>query len=147
MAAGFRPWFYCLKSRLCSLCLVKDRQAGGFGLVFMRGISVLQRAIIRIAYQHRQRAESNQADLFFYQFVVEYFFKATRAEDKPDPDRQHFTRKKVGRRRYQRTMTSLSRAVTRLEERGLVRRVKVKGCQWTGLSLTSKGLAMAENGI
>jgi len=114
----------------------------------MRGISVLQRAIIRIAYQHRQRARSNQADLFFYQFVVEYFWKSTRAEEgKPDPDRQHFQRKKVGRRRYQRRMNTLSRAVTRLEERGLVRRVKVKGCQWAGLNLTSKGLAMAENGI
>jgi len=114
----------------------------------MRGISVLQRAIIRIAYAHRQRAESNQADLFFYQFAAKYFWKSTRLEeDKPDPDRQHFKRKKVGRRRYQLKMTSLSRAVSRLEERGLVRRVKVKGCQWAGLNLTSKGLERAEEGV
>jgi len=115
----------------------------------MRGISVLQRAIIRIAYQHRQRVGgSNQADLFFYQFVVEYFWKSTRAEeDKPDPDRQHFKRKRVGRRRYQLKMHSLSRAVTRLEDRGLVWRVKRKGCQWAGLNLTAEGVEVAERGV
>jgi hypothetical protein len=61
----------------------------------------------------------------------------------PEPGSNHFDREEIGRSRYDTAHASLSRAVRRLEARGLATRYTGAGSRWSGLRLTDAGFEAA----
>jgi hypothetical protein len=139
-----------------------------------RGLSDLQRAVLLLAYRKRREREKQLAaleegshkwgvltrgggsvDLYFAEFLREHFgFEVHAIWWDPERDgfrRPHmgnnFSMQRTGERRYRTAQASLSRAVKRLEQRGLVRRWHISGF-WgpkgaAVLDLTDAGLEVA----
>jgi hypothetical protein len=121
-----------------------------------RGLSELQKAILRLAYRNRQEREEWSVDLFHAEVLHEHFgwpiarHRRWRPEvgERPLPMDRYFSMREIGEARYRKTQASLSRAVSRLERRGLVERFHAAG--WTGygcavLDLTDEGVRVAEH--
>jgi len=132
-----------------------------------RGLSELQKSILRLAYHNRlERLERiakktdpgsheplvltrgvGPPDLYYAEVLREHFGWEVRSlwwrpERGQRPSRgQNFEMKEIGERRYHSVQSSLSRAVVRLEERGLVERLEH---YLAALDLTQRGLEEAE---
>jgi hypothetical protein len=137
-----------------------------------RGLSQLQRQILALAYRNRcerlERAatldpESHQyrvltrgvgsVDLYHAEALRDIFGWPVRSFSwRWDGGRptwgQNFSKRRIGERRYRSGQASLSRAVRRLEERGLVERHGVRGMMenLSGLTLTQRGVEEASQG-
>jgi hypothetical protein len=104
-----------------------------------RGLSQLQRHILTEAGQ-RERVHPAEILMSFFGWP----YKPTCLHDKPRalgerPHGNNFSPAQIGPLRYTRTMASLSRAVRRLEDRGLVERFGYTfGKAWC-LKITDKG--------
>ncbi len=116
-------------------------------------LSRLQRSILELAYVNRvaegRHSESSGADLYFYELMVACFGFPTPPRRYGETDRrrvpgsQRFSRRQIGAARYDAAQASVSRAVRRLEDRGLVVRLCGAVSHWSGLSLSPAGLAVA----
>src|SRR5215212_5900217 len=131
-----------------------------------RGLSELQQSILRLAYRNRLErldriAESepgsheyrvytqgvHSVDLYYAEVLREHFGWDVRGwrwdlEREPRPKWGHnFSMREIGERRYYSAHSSLSRAVARLEARGLVERCHL---YLAGLDLTDQGVKEAE---
>jgi len=120
-----------------------------------RGLSELQKAILRLAYRNRQVRDERSVDLFYPEVLHEHFgwpiarthsWRPEKGERPCGYDR-YFSMREIGEAKYRKTQVSLSRAVSRLERRGLVE--SGWGFGWTGrghaiLDLTDEGVRVAE---
>ena len=131
-----------------------------------RGLSELQQSILRLAYRNRRErlakiAESEagghehavltrgvgSVDLYFPEVLREHFgwdvHSIWWSPERGERPRwgQSFSMRQIGERRYHSAHSSLSRAVVRLEARGLVER---RYHCLTGLDLTDQGVEEAE---
>jgi len=119
-----------------------------------RGLSELQKSILRLAYRNRQKREQN-VDLYHAEVLHEHFGWPISNHPRWQPEKgerprgywRHFSMREIGEARYRKTQASLSRAVSRLERRGLLERGRANG--WSGdgyafLNLTNEGLRVAE---
>ena len=138
-----------------------------------RGLSGLQKTILRMAHDNRvsmkRTDESRGADLYYYEVLaaVWRFDRHPRTDSRgtpaplrvPEdhaehvetsdgfrrtPGHQHFSKAAIGAEKYNAATASLSRAVTRLEGRGLVRVMQGARSLWTGVVLTPDGIKFAE---
>lgn len=118
-------------------------------------LSRLQREILRLADDKRQHREAVNTgadlpqsqpfrlthptvDLFYAEILVHAFgFPAKRSTGLSG---QHFSRAEIGAQRYNAAQASVSRAVRRLEGRGLVTVYSGAYAGWTGLSLTDEAV-------
>ena len=127
-----------------------------------RGLSKLQKDILRLAYVNQHSLDVTPPDL-----------NLTRRADVLYPEILHacygfepvsrcwcgreltvkesflfggqiFDRHAIGVDRYNRAQAAVSRAVLRLAERGLVQCVRGAYAKWTGANLTAKGVKVVE---
>jgi DNA-binding MarR family transcriptional regulator len=131
-----------------------------------RGLSKLQKTILSLAYRNRldrlERAATADTaferniyerggysiDLYDSEVLREHFgweprsiwWRPALGEARPHYG-QIFKMSEIGERRYRSTRSSLSRAVTRLEDRALVER---RHLDLAGLDLTDRGIEEAE---
>ena len=112
-----------------------------------RGLSYLQRSIIKSAMMHRtQEAEQkfSEIDVSFPVLLIELFdWPGDVDRLMKSPTGQKFTRQDVGEQKYNSNTASLSRAITRLEQRGLVKVWVGATYKWTGIWLTASGVTEA----
>ena len=124
-----------------------------------RGLSRLQTCILRVAYENRVAEKRNPAsrgaDVYSPEILVEYFGwrprrgaarvkgEARRREVRRHPARNWFAQAGIEPRAYGDAHTSLSRAMLRLEQRGLIKRRRGALAGWRGGQLTPEGLAAA----
>jgi hypothetical protein len=102
-------------------------------------LSKLQRSILTLAYERRDR----DRPLYYAEILAEVFdFPVSYYADSlaENPGSQHFSRERIGAGRYDAAQASLSRAVRRLADRGLVEIVVAAYSRWTGLSLTEEAV-------
>ena len=102
-------------------------------------LSPLQQVILETAARNRSVSDDRPTDVYAAEILVSYFgFPLTRSYH---PARgyigQHFSRTEIGARRYDAAQASLSRAMRRLETRGLIERVQGAYALWSGANLTS----------
>jgi hypothetical protein len=131
-----------------------------------RGLSELQATILVLAYRNHQARMERMAtleegsyeylvltegvpsvDLYYPELLREHFGFEVRSHwwspelgGRPTGG-QNFPMQKIGERRYRSAQSSLSRAVARLEARGLVER---RRGHTAGLNLTERGVEEAE---
>ena len=113
-----------------------------------RGLSEIQKDILRLAVVNRDDPERKAStDLYYGQVYVDVFgWKVKRKYRRPlseHPGGQNFDLDEIGRKHYDVVLASVSRAVRRLEERGLVVRMVGSTCHWAGLNLTDQGYVLA----
>lgn len=118
-----------------------------------RGLSDLQRAILVVALRFRpRRLESEHwvVDAFTFELLEEGFGWKSLPDSKFGG--RHFDKGKIGVEAYEAAHAALSRAIRRLEERGLVKRIgrdsrpaSVRGLAISGVILTPKGVKEAES--
>jgi hypothetical protein len=111
-------------------------------------LSRLQRWILSAAYENRSSdPDAAQVDLYYHEIFAGYFgfpmrwYGSESLHSKPGSHR--FDREQVGRERYGAAHASVSRAVRRLEARGLVERYAGTVIRWAGLRLTDAGFEAA----
>jgi hypothetical protein len=112
-----------------------------------RGLSALQRGIIALAASRRDSGQqrTNGVDLYFHEILIEVLgFPAAQGDDR-SPGGRRFMPSHIGRRRFRVARVSLSRAVGRLECRGLVLVLSGVRSHWTGIELTDVGYRMARS--
>ena len=126
-----------------------------------RGLSELQRAILALAYRNRldrlEHAKTGDEvytrgvysiDLYYAEVLREHFGWEVRGYSwRPERESrpcwgQSFSMREIGERRYRSAQASLSRAVLRLEARGLVER---RHHYLAGLDLTERGVDVARS--
>jgi len=124
----------------------------------MSGLSKLQKQILGLALRNRESKDGHEnsfcdLDVFtpeileqVYRFPVEERsnFFGTRVSTRKDPTRQHFDLAVIGRARYNAAQAAVSRALRRLEERGLVERQAGAYAAWCGANLTPEGVRTAQ---
>jgi hypothetical protein len=111
-------------------------------------LSRLQRWILYAAYDNRSGpAPASQPDLYYHEILAGYFrFPVRWYGGEPlhsHPGSHHFDREEIGRARYDAAQASVSRAVRRLETRGLAERYAGAVSRWTGVRLTDAGFEAA----
>jgi hypothetical protein len=95
-----------------------------------RGLSDLQRYILARA--------ATVPRLHYVDILAEYFGWERGGWDTNGHSGQHFSRRRIGEKRYGKTMATLSRSVFRLQDRGLV--VWMTGwAKWSAAEITDKG--------
>ena len=118
-----------------------------------RGLSELQRDILRLALQNRERnctqlvtradRGASGRDLYYCQIFEKLFGWRNRTRRISYLHHgQHFSRREIGKGSYDSVHASVSRAVSRLMKRGLV--VEWKGLCWSGIDLTVAGVRVAD---
>jgi hypothetical protein len=112
-------------------------------------LSRQQKQILTLALRNKVRENRpfdacRGADVLYPEILAEvYGFPLQRPNPREHPG-HNFDRQAIGPRRYNRAEAAVSRAIWRLESRGLVKYVTGKlGC-WAGCSLSPEGLACAE---
>ena len=110
-----------------------------------RGLSELQKTILLMAYGHR--GDGHGVELRYPEVLRECWgWEPVRRGwgegRRSSPVRRHFSKAEIGEREYRSAQASLSRAVRRLEERGLVERGRLFG--HGVLDLTERGVQVAE---
>jgi hypothetical protein len=114
-----------------------------------RGLSGLQKKILLMAYESRRRGrDGHGVDLRYPDVLREWWgwepVRSGWAKDKRSPALgMLFSKTQIGEREYRSAQSSLSRAVRRLEERGLVTRARLFG--HGTLDLTEQGVEAAAN--
>jgi hypothetical protein len=122
-------------------------------------LSSLQRQILAMARANRVKEGRTDetrggADLYYWEVLATvYGFPPTGATRYPEnygdhagqriPGGQKFDRQAIGTARYNRAQAAVSRAMSRLGERGLIACLRGRYC-WSGCSLAKKGLAFCE---
>lgn len=99
-----------------------------------RGLSTLQQTILRLAHLNGMRGATGSADVYQHQVLAEHFGWEP---DRGIGSRRYFSPRRIGPAAYNAGRASLSRAITRLEQRQLVRRVR------HGIVLTDRGWEVA----
>jgi hypothetical protein len=114
-----------------------------------RGLSQLQKKILLMAYENRtQKARHQGVDLRYPDVLREWWgwepvgWRWEKGE-RCDASSRHFSKQQIGERQYRSAEASLSRAVRRLEERGLVYRSRILG--HGVIDLTEEGMQAAAN--
>jgi hypothetical protein len=126
-----------------------------------RGLSDLQKDILTCAYNnyatgdnvftHKPSHGFNipplRVDAFYYEILIRHFGFENRLKDRDWRGRvftgQHFDKDKIGKERYNAAQAALSRAVTRLHQRGLITFISGALAKWTGVNLTPAGIEVA----
>lgn len=138
-----------------------------------RGLSDLQRTILRLAYENRQAppepdrqpewakamfgpAQSNGIDVYYSEILVNGFGFPLRRwrRDEGLSDRtvarrrftgQKFAMTEIGNKRYASAQAAVSRAFARLERRGFVELYSGAYARWSGAKLTDAGVEIAKS--
>lgn len=105
-------------------------------------LSKMQRAILAMAHSRRGQSRRNNVELYYAEILCEWFGFPSRTDPRRPGD-QHFSRAEIGPQVYDAAQASLSRAVRRLEARGLVTVYHGVYCRWAGLALTDEGVRTA----
>lgn len=132
-----------------------------------RGLSELQKTILLRALSNRKAPDRDEytCDVYQREIMADHFGwrqslhgwlpKSPRERDWIF-GRYYFSKQKIGPRRYASVQASVSRAITRLEERGLVEcftgapyfsstfQCWLRPPHWSGLDLTEQGVEAAE---
>jgi len=112
-----------------------------------RGLSDLQQTILTLALDNRRTGKHAAVfvtdDLYACEILAAYFGwdpePGWNGEPKPlGPFRPHFSMDRIGERSYRAATAAVSRSLSRLKRRGLVR------SRLDGISLTDAGLQQAE---
>ncbi len=111
-------------------------------------LSRLQRWILSAAYGNRcADPAADDPDLYYHEILAGYFgFPVRWNADKPlhlSPGPHHFDRAAIGHARCHAAEVSISRAVRRLEARGLVERREAAHGRWAGLRLADVAVEAA----
>jgi hypothetical protein len=105
-----------------------------------RGLSPLQRRILQLAHDNREAGRSKRrgtADVYAAEIYAEvYGFPTLPGADVRNPARQTFSREQIGAQEYHAAAASVSRALRRLADRGLLTRHDGAGA---GARLTKAG--------
>ena len=111
--------------------------------VMARGLSDLQKMILKLAHERRMRGQkTGSCDVCTTQLLMD-IYDWPLACDCFSVAAHNFDRNEIGQRDYDQAMVTVSRAVRRLEARGLVTRFK--SCHaWSGISLTPAGIQASE---
>jgi hypothetical protein len=116
------------------------------------GLSPLQRTILVLAYNNWERegrtTQSEGCDCYYYEVLERVWRFENRwasVSRERMPTRWHFGLRQIPYPRYNAALASLSRAVRRLAQRGLVTRHRGKSARgtWAGVKLTTTGLPVA----
>ncbi len=105
------------------------------------GLSDLQKKILEIAF--RGYLQDPRADAFDAEILQDHFGWSPSRQIREDPCAPVFSKQAIGPRRYNSCMASVSRSISRLEDRGLIRRFKGFTQQWSGVKLTVSGVRVA----
>jgi hypothetical protein len=121
-------------------------------MVSADGLSPLQRTILVLAYDNwereRRTTQSEGCDCYYYEVLERVWRFENRwagVSRERTPTRWHFGLQRIPYHRYNAALASLSRAVRRLAQRGLVTRHRGKSWRGTyaGVKLTATGLPVA----
>lgn len=111
-----------------------------------KGLSDMQKFALRLAYENKQRGARYTAGGQQYPQVQLWEFKAKwygwPYKDSPYTS-LHFDTRRIGEKEYQAGKAATGRMITRLVERGLVRRTPVYGFMGWGYELTEEGEEVA----
>ncbi len=116
-----------------------------------RGLSELQKTMLRLAFRNRvsenRTAESRGSDLYYYEVLAAYWGwdlpEHVQGRDHRHPGEHKFSKAAIGTKAYGTAHAALSRAVIRLQQRGLVDAISGKYSHWSGLNLTTDGITAA----
>ncbi|MCA1717285.1 MAG: hypothetical protein LC781_10785 [Actinobacteria bacterium] len=113
-----------------------------------RGLSELQKTVLRLAHENRERGTGARplpdggqlgTDVKYPEVLEAYF--GWEPDSRPRSSRYFdFSKKDIGEKAYRSARASLSRGFSRLEARGLI--VRTHGAMaagWTGADLTEEG--------
>lgn len=99
----------------------------------------MQKGILKLAYQRRMRGQkTGSCDVCTTQLLMD-IYDWPLVENCFSVAAHNFDRNEIGPRDYDQAMVTVSRAVRRLEARGLVARFKSRHA-WSGISLTPEGV-------
>lgn len=99
-------------------------------------LSSVQLRILAAAQLGRQRAL--ESGVHAYRFELLHSVYGLPLAREGHPGKQAFDPKEIGRSRYICASVALSKAIRRLEKRGLIRIVKCDAHHWSGIALTSE---------
>ncbi|WUR84506.1 hypothetical protein OG967_39905 [Streptomyces phaeochromogenes] len=112
-----------------------------------RGLSPLQRQILLLAQDNRDngRTGDNGIDLYHREVYAAVYGFPTLWGDvrKVGPGTQNFSRNSIGPRVYDSAVSAVSRAMRRLEGRGLISLHSGLISHWSGAQLTEEGHQVA----
>ena len=106
-----------------------------------RGLSPLQTTILMLALAGREKHQdpsSFGADVYYSDIMVVFYGWTKQDTWHTGPGSQKFSRQTIGGKRYAAAQAAVSRAVQRLNDRGLVQ--AVQGLNWSGANLTDAGI-------
>jgi hypothetical protein len=115
-------------------------------------LSKLQKWILSLARENKQREgrefnSSSGADVFYAEVMSKYFDFPTQKSYsltlRQLPAGPVFSPEAIGRGRYNSAQVAISRAVLRLQIRGLVEGKRFRHSTWAGCNLTPAGLEVA----
>lgn len=115
-----------------------------------RGLSDLQKTILRLALANRDKDlddETHGADVYHWEILAEYFgWKEFLDEYRLGSHSIYvrFPKEQIEESRYRGARVSLTRALDRLQTRGLLTRVTGMHFRWMGANLTPKGIEIAK---
>jgi hypothetical protein len=139
-----------------------------------RGLSDLQKTILRVALMNRQASEKDDArghiasylglpkrdpmDIRYAEILVVHFkfpIKRTWKHDEADlsdhevakksAGGKKFNKQRIGEKRYASALAALSRAFLRLQARGLIECFSGTFARWSGGQLTDQGIEVASS--
>ena len=114
-----------------------------------RGLSELQKCILRLALKNVEvegRHTGHGTDVLHSEILAEFFGWRGNTRDQEGKriySQSIFEREEIGAKQYASVQAALSRAITRLEQRGLV--TATHGvARWAGANLTDAGMQLAK---
>ena len=108
-----------------------------------RGLSELQKTILRLGLAGREKKENDDPDCFNWQIYTSYYGWISTCDylgSYPYLPRQLFSRNEIGAKKYNAAHAAYSRCKRSLEKRGLIE----SGFVYLGVNLTDKGIAVAK---
>ncbi len=110
-----------------------------------RGLSDLQRTMLRLAYKNYLADPYSKADVFYPEVLVAHYgWHDNYINVRRYHSRQIFSKAKIGARHYNAATVAVYRAALRLEQRGLVVCVRGAYAKWAGVKLTDEGKRLAQ---
>jgi len=118
-----------------------------------RGLSLLQKWILVHALENRQKELSRElsagVDLYYKEILAGFFkfpIKKKCGYGSTDPREPHanqlFSMHEIDKKKYRSAMATLSRSVSRLQEKGLIQLMQGT-TRLSGVALTEKGMLLA----
>ena len=109
-----------------------------------RGLSKLQTTILVTALANREaRSDGRHVDVYYDEVLIAFYGWPARLVWGRRANGQHFNVAEIGKRKYDAGNAALSRAMIRLEHRGLITRHRGAYAGWSGAKLTEAGKAVA----